>query len=63
MAKLLQRGCPRCKGYLGIVIPERKPDTLVQAINGHCLKCGYRLTWLLVLGKRLARDSSRKALS
>ena len=24
----------------------------VQAINGRCLKCGYRLAWVLVLGKR-----------
>jgi hypothetical protein len=23
----------------------------VQAINGWCLKCGYRLAWILVRGK------------
>jgi hypothetical protein len=48
MAKYLQRSCPKCNGYVGIVVP-------VQAINGWCLKCGYRLAWVLVLGKRLTR--------
>ena len=35
MAKYLQHSSPKCNGYLGIVVP-------VQAINGRCLKCGYR---------------------
>jgi hypothetical protein len=30
----------------------------VQAINGRCLKCGYRLAWVVVLGKRFTRHSS-----
>ena len=30
-------------GYLVIVVPERKAKLPVQAINGRCLKCGYRL--------------------
>ena len=54
MAKYLQRSCPKCNGYLGIMVPERKAKMPVQAINGRCLKCGYRLAWVLVLGKRLA---------
>ena len=55
MAKYLQRSCPKCNGYLGIVVPERK----AQAINGRCLKCGYCLAWVLVLGKMAlpARDA------
>ena len=44
MAKYVQRSCPKCDGYLGIVVPERKAKMPVQAINGRCLKCGYRLT-------------------
>ena len=52
MAKYLQRSCPKCNGYLGIVVPERKAKMPVQAINGRCLKCGYRLAWVLVRGKR-----------
>ena len=50
MAKYLQRSCPKCNGYLGIVVPERKAKMPVQAINGRCLKCGYRLAWVLVRG-------------
>src|SRR5262245_16337324 len=38
VAKYPDRSCPKCSGYLGVVVPERK-----QAINGWCLKCGYRL--------------------
>jgi hypothetical protein len=50
MAKF-QRSCPKCNGYLGIVVP-------VQAINGRSLKCGYRLVWVLVRGKRLTPQSA-----
>jgi hypothetical protein len=31
MAKYLQRPCPKCNGYLGIVVPERKAKMPVQA--------------------------------
>ena len=47
--KYLQRSYPKCDGYLGIVVPERK-----QAINGRCQKCGYRLAWVLVRGKTVS---------
>jgi len=49
---------PKCDGYLGIVVPERKAKLLVQAINGRCLKCGYRLTWVVVSGKRLTPQAA-----
>ena len=52
MAKYLQRPCPKCNSYLGIVIRERKAKLPVQAINGWCLKCGYRLAWVVIRGKR-----------
>jgi hypothetical protein len=35
MAKYLARSCPKCNGYLGIVVPERKAKMPVQTINGH----------------------------
>jgi hypothetical protein len=41
MAKYLQRSCPKCNGYLGIVVPERKAKMPVQTImdtDGSCLK-------------------------
>jgi hypothetical protein len=33
--------------------PERKTKIPVQAINGHCLQCGYRLVWILIRGRHL----------
>jgi hypothetical protein len=33
MAKYLQRSCPKCNGYLGIVLPERKAKMPVRAIK------------------------------
>jgi hypothetical protein len=44
MAKFLQRSCPKCNGYLEIVVPKRKVKLPVQAINGRWLKFGYRLS-------------------
>jgi len=34
----------------------RKParNISLQAINGRCLACGYRLAWILVQGRKLA---------
>jgi hypothetical protein len=43
MAKYLSRTCPKCNDYLGI------------AINGQCLRCGYRLAWILIVGRRQGR--------
>jgi hypothetical protein len=53
MARYLAYTCPRCKGYLGVVIPEGKRNRPVKAINGLCAQCGYRLAWLMVLGKQI----------
>src|SRR5262245_34804812 len=54
MAKYLARSCPRCSGYLGIVMREPKRNAPLQAINGRCLQCGYRLAWILVQGRKVA---------
>ena len=58
MAKYLARSRPKCNGYLGIVVPERKATMPVQAINGRCLKCGYRLAWVLVRSKNVNATKS-----
>src|SRR5262245_19299497 len=31
-------------------------SSTVQAINGRCLKCGYRFAWVVLRGKRLSRQ-------
>jgi hypothetical protein len=56
MAKYLCRSCPRCNGYVGIVLGEPGRNSPLQAVNGHCLRCGYRLAWIVIRGKR---DSTR----
>src|SRR4029450_427041 len=43
MAKYLQRSCPKCNGYPESRGPKRQAKMPVQAINGRCWKCGYRL--------------------
>ena len=61
MATYLARPCPRCNGYLGIVLREPGSNMPVRAVNGHCIKCGYRLAWIVIKGKQTARQQSRKA--
>jgi hypothetical protein len=56
VAKYLQQLLSQVYGYLEVVVPERK-----QAINGRCLKCGYRLAWLLVGSKASTQLSPRRS--
>jgi len=56
MARYLARECPQCKGYLGVVVPERKPKLPVQATNGHCAQCGYGLAWIVIHGRSVIPD-------
>src|SRR5213594_2864179 len=53
MAKYLDRTCPRCKGYLGVVIPIPTQKTTEFPVNGFCAVCRYKLTWKVIQGKRL----------
>jgi hypothetical protein len=46
------RSCPRCNGYVGIVLPEPGRNTSLQAVNGRCLQYSYRLAWIVIRGKR-----------
>ena len=39
---------PQVSRLFGNRCPERKGKMRVQAINVRCLKCGYRLAWVLV---------------
>jgi hypothetical protein len=60
MTKYLARPCPRCNGYLGIVLREPGRNVPVRAVNGHCLKCDYRLAWIVIKGKAARHESVRK---
>ena len=50
MVRYLYRSCPRCNGYLGIVLREPGRNVPLQAVNGHCLGCGYRMSWIVIRG-------------
>ena len=54
MSKDVVRSCPKCKGDLAIVLPDRQRRARISAINGRCVNCGYRLAWILIQGKRAA---------
>ncbi len=53
MAKYLYRTCPKCKDYLGVVVPEPPEPVTEVPIDARCLRCGFKLAWKVVLGKRL----------
>ncbi len=57
MARYLARDCPKCGGYMGIVIPQSQGRAVTQEINGFCPQCGYRLAWISIRGKAISRNS------
>jgi hypothetical protein len=59
MARYLYRSCPRCNGYVSIVLGEPGCNTPLQAVNDHCLRCSYRLTWIVIQGHRSKKRRSR----
>jgi len=63
MAKYLQRSCPRCNGNVGIVLREPGRNTQLQAVNGHCLGCGYRMAWIVILSKGRSAVRADRRLS
>jgi RNase P subunit RPR2 len=52
MARKIARICPRCNGYLGVVLGERSRKSMTQSVNGSCLVCSHKLAWTLVHGSR-----------
>ena len=60
MVRYLARSCPRCNGYLGIVLREPGRNVPVQAVNGHCLGCGYRMSWIVIRGKQSRPITTRR---
>jgi hypothetical protein len=55
----LARQCPRCNGYLGIVLDEPGRNTTLRAINGQCVQCGCWLAWTLITGKKRRGNHAR----
>ena len=53
MAKYLYRTCPKCKDYLGVVVPEPPEPVTEVPIDARCLRCGFKLAWKVIKGKKL----------
>ncbi len=52
MLKYLYRTCPKCKDYLGVVVRDPPEPKKEVPIDAHCVVCGFKLGWSLVLGKK-----------
>ena len=59
MARYFTGSCPRCGGYVGIIMREPETALRLQAVNGKCVRCSYRLAWIVVNGNkpRLLKNS------
>ncbi len=52
MARYLHRTCPKCKDYLGVVVPEPPEPAQEVPIDARCLRCGFKLAWKVVTGRK-----------
>jgi hypothetical protein len=50
MTRQIARICPRCNGYLGVVLGKRSAKSNTQPVNGSCVVCNHKLHWTLVHG-------------
>ncbi len=62
MLKYLYRTCPKCKDYLGVVVTDPPEPEREVPIDAHCVVCGFKLGWKLVLGKRSSSKLTKLAL-
>jgi len=52
MAKYLYRTCPKCKHYLGVVVPEPPESVREITVDAHCAVCGIKLDWMIIMGRK-----------
>ncbi len=62
MAKYLYRTCPKCNDYVGVVDTNPPEPMREIPIDAHCVVCGFKLGWRLVLGKRSSSKLTKLAL-
>ena len=63
MARYLARACPRCNGYVGIIMREAGRNVPLQAVNSRCTRRSYRMAWIVIRGKGLSSIMTRKLRS
>ena len=51
MARYLEKTCPKCRDYLGLVIHESGTSKELPVI-GKCMRCKYEFHWSLVRGRK-----------
>ncbi len=52
MTKYLYRTCPKCKDYLGVIDRDPPESKREVPIDAHCVVCGFKLGWKVVLGNK-----------
>lgn len=52
MARLIERVCPDCTGYLAVVVKDRLRKSREVFVDGICTSCRYRVSWKLIFGGR-----------
>ncbi|MCZ6621947.1 MAG: hypothetical protein O7C72_08635 [Deltaproteobacteria bacterium] len=52
MLKYLYRTCPKCGDYLGVVVCDPPEPKREIPIDAHCVVCGFKLNWRVILGKK-----------
>ncbi len=62
MLKFLYRTCPKCGDYLGVVVRDPPESMREVPIDAHCVVCGFKLGWRLVLGKLSSSKLTKLAL-
>ena len=62
MLKYLYRDCPKCGDYLGVVVRDPPESKREVPIDAHCVVCGFKLGWRVVLGKKVSLRSASTAL-
>jgi RNase P subunit RPR2 len=50
MALYLDRTCPKCGGYFGVVMPSPERKSNAQQVNGLCADCGHTVRWKFIRG-------------
>jgi Zn ribbon nucleic-acid-binding protein len=54
MTRYLARACPHCKGYVDIMMRKSERSIPLRAVDGRCVKCSYRMAWIVISGGRKA---------
>ena len=51
-ARWLCRPCPECRGVLAVIVRPPYENPPFQAVNGRCIRCGYRMVWAVIRARK-----------